>query len=232
MLQQTQVPRVIEKYPIFMRRFPTFDSLAQAPLSDVLAQWSGLGYNRRAKYLHNAAKTIVETYDGRLPDGPETLVQLPGIGPNTAGSIAAFAFNAPVVFIETNIRRVMIAAFFATATRPIHDKEILPIVEATLPRDRSREWYWALMDLGVAIGKRGDNPNRRSAHYVRQSPFEGSDRQVRGAIVRLLSERGAIVAEELPEYTGFPAEQVGRVLDRLAIEEIVAWSNGEVRIVD
>ncbi|MFW5643929.1 MAG: hypothetical protein ACOCYQ_07850, partial [Alkalispirochaeta sp.] len=106
MLQQTQVPRVAEKFPSFVERFPDFRSLAAASLGDVLNAWSGLGYNRRARFLREAAAAVVDRYDGELPSDPDLLKELPGIGANTAGSIAAFAFNRPVVFIETNIRRV------------------------------------------------------------------------------------------------------------------------------
>lgn len=220
MLQQTQVSRVAVKFPPFVQRFPDFATLAAAPLSDVLGMWSGLGYNRRARFLHRSAQTIENEYGGILPDTPEELVTLPGIGPNTAGSIAAFAYNRPVVFIETNIRRVFISAFFPEDAA-VHDRMILPVVEHTLQRHNPREWYWALMDAGVALAQSSVNANRRSVHYARQSTFENSDRQLRGRILRILTERGETCAEELPHYTGFPEDRVTLALTALEREELV-----------
>ena len=221
MLQQTQVSRVEMKFPLFIRRFPDFSSLAAAQLSEVLALWSGLGYNRRARYVHQAARIIETEYGGILPDTPGALVALPGIGPNTAGSIAAFAYNQPVVFIETNIRRVYISAFYPAA-EAVHDRMILPLVEQTLQRKNPREWYWALMDLGAALSRKSENANRRSVHYARQSTFENSDRQLRGRIMRMLTEYGAMCAEEdLPAYTGFPEDRVRRVITALEREKLV-----------
>ncbi|MDA3949409.1 MAG: A/G-specific adenine glycosylase [Spirochaeta sp.] len=220
MLQQTQVSRVAIKFPPFVQRFPDFATLAGSPLSEVLAMWTGLGYNRRARFLHRSAQLIIDEHGGTLPDTPEELVMLPGIGPNTAGSVAAFAYNRPVVFIETNIRRVFISAFFPE-TEAVHDRMILPIVEQTLQRDNPREWYWALMDVGVALARSSGNANRRSVHYARQSAFENSDRQLRGRILRILTERGGMCAEELPEYTGFPEDRVILAVDALEREELV-----------
>ena len=111
MLQQTQVERVTVKYPAFIAAFPDFPSLAGAPLSDVLAVWQGMGYNRRAISLQKCARRVVEEYDTSLPQDPEVLETFPGIGRATAASICAFAFNMPVIFIETNIRRVFIHFF-------------------------------------------------------------------------------------------------------------------------
>ncbi len=187
MLQQTQVPRVMEKYPPFLERFPDFATLASARLADVYALWQGLGYNRRAKYLHEAARRIDADHGGEVPAEREALLALPGVGPNTAGSLLAFCHNRPVVFIETNIRRVFIYFFFP-GSGEVHDRDILPLIEATLDRENPSEWYYALMDYGAALSKWVTNPNRRSRQYVRQSPFENSNRQVRGRILRALGE--------------------------------------------
>ena len=200
MLQQTQVSRVMEKFPAFVKRFPSFEALAAASPGEVIAAWQGLGYNRRALNLHRLANEI----DGQLPRDPQELVKLPGIGPSTAGSIAAFAFNAPVVFIETNIRRVFIHHFFSDQAE-VHDKEILLLVEATLDQERPREWYYALMDYGSFLAKQLPNPNRRSKHYTVQSRFEGSDRQLRGAMVR------ALAADALDEHSLFEQIQCSNV---------------------
>jgi A/G-specific adenine glycosylase len=188
MLQQTQVPRVIPKYREFIRRFPDFRVLARAPLADVLRAWQGLGYNRRALYLKRIAENVVQDYNGKLPRDPDILRTLPGIGTNTAGSIAAFAFNVPALFIETNIRRAFIHYFFPKR-RLVQDATLLPLVQRSLVGQTPREWYSALMDYGAYLGEmlpKTANPNRRSKHYTRQAKFEGSIRQVRGAILKLL----------------------------------------------
>lgn len=222
MLQQTQVPRVIAKFPHFVNHFSDFNALAHAALGDVIAAWDGLGYNRRAKFLHRSARIIVEEYGGVLPSDIGSLQELPGIGPNTAGSIAAFAYNQPVVFIETNIRRVFLTFFFQNIEVPIHDREILPLIEDTLCKENPREWYWALMDLGVVLAKGKTNANRKSVHYTKQSKFEESDRQLRGKILHLLAQRGEVVAEDIPKYTGFSPERVQTVLKRLGEEGLIA----------
>jgi A/G-specific adenine glycosylase len=181
MLQQTQVSRVLEKFPQFIKQFDSFEKLAAARPADVIAAWQGLGYNRRALNLQKLAQAI----DEELPRDPAELVKLPGIGPGTAGSIAAFAFDAPAVFIETNIRRVFIHHFFEDQ-EGVDDKQLLPLVEQALDREQPREWYYALMDYGTHLAKTVPNPNRRSKHHAVQSKFEGSDRQIRGEILRHL----------------------------------------------
>jgi A/G-specific adenine glycosylase len=185
MLQQTQVPRVIAKFTEFVRQFPSFEALAEAPLAEVLRAWSGLGYNRRAKFLWQAAGLIVRNYGGELPRASVDLIVLPGIGTNTAGALLAYAYNQPVVFIETNIRTVFIHHFFADATDGVHDRDIADLVAATLP-DNPREWYWALMDYGTHLKQTVGNLSRASAHYTVQSRFEGSRRQIRGQVLKQL----------------------------------------------
>jgi A/G-specific adenine glycosylase len=190
MLQQTQVERVKIKFPEFIALFPDFASLAAAPLDKVLSVWQGMGYNRRAIALQKCAIRVMNEYGGILPADIDILATFPGIGRATASSIAAFAFNLPVVFIETNIRRVFIHFFFS-GTDTVSDADLLPIIGKSLYKENPRVWYWALMDLGSALKKKVPNPNRRSVHYSKQSPFEGSDRKIRGIIIRmLLSEPG------------------------------------------
>ncbi len=174
MLQQTQVERVTLKFPEFIETFPDFTALAAATLAEVLAVWQGMGYNRRAVALQKCAVRVMTGYDGVLPADVDQLAAFPGIGRATASSIAAFGFNMPVIFIETNIRRVFIHFFFS-GSETVNDSEILPLVERALYRANPRVWYWALMDLGSALKKTVSNPNRRSAHYTRQSSFEGSE---------------------------------------------------------
>lgn len=230
MLQQTQVSRVTEKYRSFIASFPTLKDLAAAQFADVLAAWRGLGYNRRARYLHQAARRIVEEYGGIVPESPDELRTLPGIGVNTAGSIAAFAFNRPVVFIETNIRRVFLTAFFSDRNETVHDREILPLIRATLPKDNPREWYWALMDLGVFMAKRYGNANVRSAHYTRQAPFENSDRQLRGRILRIVGDAPGVTVAEMPRRTGFTVERVEAMLSALEREGMVTRDGDAVYV--
>ncbi len=205
MLQQTQVSRVVPKFESFMRKFPDFESLAHAPLRDVLTQWQGLGYNRRAVQLKKLAEMIVTNGDihgeGTLPRTKSALMELPGIGPNTAGSVMAFAYNIPQAFIETNIRSVFIHFFFKKMRRKIHDDEILKLVETSLLKIssagkitgkkivNSREWFYALMDYGSYLKSSCPNPSRKSKHHVRQSPFEGSHRQLRARILRSIIEK-------------------------------------------
>lgn len=188
MLQQTQVSRVIVKYPSFMSAFPTFQSLADADTQTLLSAWQGMGYNRRALYLRSAAHIIVETYGGIMPQDVTLLDSLPGIGYATACSIVAFAYNLPVSFIETNIRRVYIHHFFKDAIQ-VDDKDILKLVSETVSKDNPREWYWALMDYGAYLAKREDNPNKKSRHYTKQKKFEGSVREVRGGILKILLKK-------------------------------------------
>jgi A/G-specific adenine glycosylase len=185
MLQQTQASRVIPKYQDFLKRFPTVQSLAQAPLAKVLVAWSGLGYNRRAKYLHQAAQTLVSRVG---PWKQEDLVGCKGVGVNTAAAVCVYAYNQPLVFIETNIRTVFIHHFFQDK-EGVADKEILPLVEEALDREHPREWYWALMDYGVHLKATVGNTARSSKHYAKQSTFEGSKRQVRGQVLRLLGNQ-------------------------------------------
>lgn len=229
MLQQTQVERVRAKYPPFIQAFPDFASLAAARTEDLLAAWQGMGYNRRALSLRKAAQTVTETCGGALPHTVEGLSSLPGIGPATAASIAAFAFNAPTVFIETNVRRVMIHFFFR-GRADVTDAEILPLVAMTLDRDRPREFYWGIMDYGTMLKKRYPNPNRRSASYTKQTKFEGSDRQIRGRMLRiLLAKRGCDPCSLFGE-AGVDPERGGAILKKLVAEGFVAEEEGVYRL--
>lgn len=193
MLQQTQVDRVRPKYREFMNTFPKESYLAEADLGTVLKYWQGLGYNRRAKYLWEATKQVVELE--YFPQSVEELKQLPGVGPYTAGAIAAFAYNKPIVLIETNVRTVFLHHFFPDEIG-VDDTQLLPLIEQTLDKEHPREWYWALMDYGSHLKSTAGNANIRSKQYVRQSKFAGSKRQTRGAILRTLA-KGARTKEEL-----------------------------------
>ncbi len=208
MLQQTQVERVIPFYKKFIKQFPTAKRLADAPLSEVLKAWQGLGYNRRAKMLHAAAKQLanirgvhVLSYRTKREHTGVRLVEklvgelekLSGVGPYTARAVAAFAFNQDVVVVETNIRTAVIHHFFAgnaSIYGSVSDAQIQGILERALPKGKSREWYSALMDYGAHLKRSGVSHNARSRTYAKQSRFAGSLREARGTIVRELA-RGA-----------------------------------------
>lgn len=217
MLQQTQVPRVQVKFPEFMARFPSLKALADATVADVLSVWQGMGYNRRAMYLRLIAQELVKTYKGELPKSVELVDALPGIGPATAAAILAYTYNMPTVFIETNIRRVFIHHFFEDGT-DIADAELYPVVEAAVDSSNPRHWYYALMDYGTFLAKTVPNPNRRSKHYTVQSKFEGSDRQVRGKIIKLLVAGKIVEKEELFNQLNVEADKVERIIADLENE--------------
>jgi A/G-specific adenine glycosylase len=223
MLQQTQVSRVLIKFPEFLKAFPNFKSLASASNSVVLKKWQGMGYNRRALYLKRSAEIVVKNYSGRLPEDPEVLETFPGIGKATASSIAVFSWNRPLVFIETNIRRVFIHHFF-NDKKEVSDKEILPLVEKTLDKQNPREWYYALMDYGSYLAKVTENPNRKSKHYAKQSKFEGSDRQIRSQILRSLLEEGVL------SHFNVEPLRLKRVLNSMLKEGFIKESNGKYKI--
>jgi A/G-specific adenine glycosylase len=229
MLQQTQVERVQPKYEAFLARFPTIESLAQASLAEVLGQWQGLGYNRRGMMLQRAAETIVNQYAGTIPDDPVLLAQLPGIGPYTAGAITAFAFGHPTPVIETNIRSVFIHFFFPNVTA-VNDREILSLVELTMDRNNIRDWYNALMDYGVMLKKTTPNPSRRSRSHSRQSPFRGSNREIRGEILRLLLATPGLTAGEIAQRSGKDEERVVTILT-LLVSEGLLQKQAEVYLV-
>lgn len=220
MLQQTQVERVLGKYKQFLSAFPDFASLALAPLRDVLSVWQGMGYNRRAIALKCIAVEVTTYYNGILPSSEELLLRLPGIGKATASSIAAFAFNKPSVFIETNIRRVFIHFFFNDREN-IRDADILPIVEKTLDTANPREWYYALMDYGSLLKKTIQNPNRKSTHYKRQESFEGSRRQLRGKMLREILSNPSVTESSLVKQTRQSPETISEVLRQLQKEGFI-----------
>jgi A/G-specific adenine glycosylase len=229
MLQQTQVERVNEKFILFVDRFPDVASLARATLKEVLEVWQGLGYNRRAISLIKLAGIIVSEYHGQLPADAEELVKLPGIGRSTAGCFLAFAFRMPSVFIETNIRRVFIHHFFQDRV-DVHDNEIMPLVEVTLDRKNPRDWYYALMDYGSQLKKEMENPNKKSAHYTRQRPFEGSDRKIRGAILKVLMVKTSMTEEAIIIAVGSEKERVKKILTDLVKEGFIVKTGKTYRI--
>ena len=196
MLQQTQVERVRVKFAEFMYRFPSIEDLAAASLSDVLAVWQGLGYNRRAKFLHDAAKAVVR--DG-VPSSLDSLTALPGVGKNTAGAIMNYVYDVATPFIETNIRTVYFHHFFPYGSE-ITDKQLEKVVAETLDRESPRAWFYALMDYGTYLKRQGSGKLDVSRHYKKQSPLKGSVREVRGELVRILTKAPASRAELIRRF--------------------------------
>lgn len=244
MLQQTQVARVEARWDDWLRRFPTVEALAAADDADVLAAWQGMGYNRRALALHRAAVAVVERHGGQFPRDRAALLDLPGVGPSTAAGILAFAFDEAGVYLETNVRAVFIHELFppqadgpadglaaggapatdgdpAAGAAPapaatVSDKELLPLVAAACPPSGAdvRGWYYALLDYGAWLKKTVPNPTRRSKSYTRQSRFEGSFRQKRAEVVRILlaaREQGvALTTERVAALLGQEERASGR----------------------
>ncbi|QJU09492.1 A/G-specific adenine glycosylase [Candidatus Saccharibacteria bacterium oral taxon 488] len=215
MLQQTQVARVLAKFTEFTTEFPDIESLAAAELTEVLRAWQGLGYNRRARYLHQTARAIA---GGALAATLHDLVQLPGIGVNTAGAIMNYTYQVPTPFIETNIRTVYLNHFFVDQTA-VADRDILPIVEQTMDQANPRQWFWALMDYGSELKSQGKGKLSTSRHYTKQSQFTGSLRQMRGEILRRYVD-GQSLAEITAELQDDP--RFAAALDGLRRDGLIA----------
>jgi A/G-specific adenine glycosylase len=194
MLQQTQTQRIAKRFPAFLRKFPSWKALAEAPTAEVLGEWQGLGYNRRALSLQRTAQVVWREYRGKLPEDRNALLCLPGVGPYTAGALRIFSFNLPDAIIETNIRALFLYLFFPGKTA-ISDKEILPLIEDTCDRGNPREWFYALMDYGSALKESVRKVHHASSHHRPQTPFRGSARQLRGALLRILTDAGRPLSE-------------------------------------
>lgn len=229
MLQQTQVTRVIPYFEEWMERFPAPDALAAAPLEAVLRTWQGLGYNRRAIALVRAAEAIAAEHDGEVPSDREALLSLPGVGPATAAGVRAFAFREPDLYLETNVRAVFLHEFFADA-EGVPDTALLPLLEQTLDRDDPRTWYWALLDYGAHLKRTLPNPSRRSRHHTRQSPFEGSHRQLRARLLRTVMEMPDSTIDELAAGFGEDPVRAGQALAELVDEGFLAEERGRYRV--
>ena len=238
MLQQTQVARVIAPWERFMASFPTPAACAAAPLASVVRHWEGLGFHRRAKFLHDAAKAMVERHGGKVPADPDALRALPGIGPYTANAVASFAFGAPVGVLDTNVGRVLARA---VANRPLTTKEAQAMADALVPPSDSARFNQALLDLGAqfcASSPRcetcpvrricrwqrdgGDDPAPRSAGVSKkQSPFAGSDRQIRGRLLATLREKSVGFAALCAAAQSDDVERIRRCLDGLESDGLV-----------
>jgi A/G-specific adenine glycosylase len=229
MLQQTQVERVKTKYAAFLKSCPTLRSLASASQTDVIAAWLGLGYNRRARNLLLCAREVMERHGGKIPRTETELLALPGIGQSTAGAVLAFAFGLPSVFIETNIRSAFIHFFFSRKQK-VSDREIIPLLEATVDRNNPREWYYALFDYGVHLKIRDPAIGTRSSHFKKQSPFKGSRREVRGAILKLLAAEKSMTGAAIAKRLGKERELTTGVLEELCRDGLLEKQAGRYAI--
>ena len=250
MLQQTQASRIAARFPGFMARFPSVEALAGAPASDLLAEWSGLGYNRRALSLQRTAAAIAR--DG-WPDTVDGLERLPGIGPYTARAVASLAFGAPVGVVDTNVRRWLVRRL-AVTDAPMALQRAADALATAAADGRAADWTHATMEFGASVCRSRDPrceacpiadgcPSRGAALTVpvaRQAPLLGSDRACRGAVVRLLAQlRGDGLAEAAlrrlvaDEANVGPALNDGRwtkVLGALERDGLIHRAGGVVRL--
>ena len=199
MLQQTQAIRVVAYYEKFIKRFPTINELAIAKNPEVLKIWSGLGFNNRAIRLKEIAKTIVTDFRGNFPQQQDDLIELKGIGSYTAAAIMAFAFNKKAAVIDTNIRRVLIHELHLNQN--ISPKRISEIALSVIPKGKSRIWHNALMDYGALAASAKQTKIKSKS---KQSPFKGSEREVRGKILKLLLEQSKLSRTEIAEIIPHP----------------------------
>ncbi|MFC1948119.1 A/G-specific adenine glycosylase [Chloroflexota bacterium] len=227
MLQQTQTSRVVEKYIEFISDFPDVFQLARSPFREVLRIWQGLGYNRRALALHKTAGEVVDRYHGWVPDDPALLSQLPGVGEYTTAAMMAIAFNKPAVVIDTNIRTVYLYFFFRE-TETVGKSDIVPLIEATLDRNSPREWYYALFDYGLMLKR--EKKDLETGKRRKQSTFRGSDRELRGNILRLLLDTEVMTEDQLLARLLSDEDRVRRIVSQLYEEGLLDRNDGVVRI--
>lgn len=225
MLQQTQVDRVIPKFNAFIAAFKDEQTLANASLAEVLRLWQGLGYNRRAKFLHEAAKRISEL--GYFPEDEQELLALPGVGINTAGAIGAYAFNRPTLYIETNVRTVYFHHFFEDGD-PVDDSQIKELLEQTIDTEHPREFYWAIMDYGSYLKRSGAGRITQSKHYKKQSALKGSVREIRGQIIKQLTLAPATL-DELKAAVDLD-DRFEPALNGLTKDGLVAFTSGVIHL--
>jgi A/G-specific adenine glycosylase len=199
MLQQTQVSRVELKFSLWMKAYPTLSKLSQASLTDVLKLWQGLGYQRRAKALYDLAQSIKA-----IPKAYDELVRLKGIGPYTASAVCAFAYDIfPAHLLETNIRTALIESFHQGESE-VHDGMLYDDLSRltkhrSVQKVGSRTWYYALMDYGAYLKTQRISHNAKSAHYAKQSPYEGSTRQLRAKVLFAITHKKKLPLDERTE---------------------------------
>lgn len=236
MLQQTQVARVIPKWQAFMAAFPTPAACAAVPLGDVLRLWQGLGYPRRARNLQATAAVVVAEHGGAMPSTLAQLLALPGIGPYTARAVLAFADEADVAVVDTNIARV----YARHSGRRLTAREVQAAADASLVAGESWGWNQALMDLGATVciaraprcaecplrpgcAWRGEGPDPATGSAGvsgRQSRFDGSDRQARGRLLAALG-RGSVPAADAAAAMAVDADRAARLVAALESEGLI-----------
>ncbi|MCE1189853.1 MAG: Fe-S cluster assembly protein HesB, partial [Ignavibacteria bacterium] len=216
MLQQTQYRRVIPYYYQFLCTYPDIYSLANANAADLLRLWSGLGYNSRALRLQQSARIILEKYNGVIPAEYKFLIDLPGVGDYIASAILAFAFNIPEAVIDINIKRVFIHEF--QLPTGISYKRLKEFAARFVPGGRSSEWHNALMDYGASLPAA---TRKSSAPAAVQKPFEGSVRQLRGKIVKLLITVPQLTGADMHQY--FQDPRLDDILEKMVNEQLVQY---------
>lgn len=248
MLQQTQTSRVLGPWKVFLERFPTPTSCADSPLSGVLTLWTGLGYPRRAKALHAAARMIRDEFSGEVPRSVIDLKRLPGVGDYTAHAVASFAFAEPVAVLDTNVGRVLARAL---ANRSLRHREASTLAAHLVPRRGSSAFNQAMLDLGAQFcratprcdacpvskhcawhNEGGEDPAPFSAGVSRaQSAFLGSNRQLRGQVLRALG-RGPCSLDELDVQVDALGARRDEVLQGLIDDGLVSRRGSSVALAD
>ncbi len=241
MLQQTQVDRVRTKYDEFLKRFPTVQVLASASLGEVLKIWSGLGYNRRAKYLHECAKKILEEYGGKFPNNFAELIKLPGIGISTAGALLAFSFGHETPMIDTNIRRILTRTFFNFEAQLPSDKALYAFAQTLIPKGKGREWNYAMLDLGATLcTARNHSPecplmklHGKVGDFVYKKPqkkFKDSRRFYRGQILKIFTQKQGATTLELQSLTKLEKELLNEILKDLLKEKLLKKTGTKIML--
>lgn len=228
MLQQTQVSRVIPKYENWLQVFPTVEILAKATVSEVLKQWMGLGYNRRALYLQNTAREVVKR--GMWPQTETELLTLPGIGKYTANALLCFAFLEQVAVVDTNVRKVILVEILKDTKNTVGEKEIEDIARKIVPKNQAYMWNQALMDYASSVLKHQRIP------IPKQSRFKGSDRYYRAKILKLLLDKKTLTLGELgmllrEDYSANLDEWLENLLKRMQKDGLITIKNGKLTIV-
>ena len=246
MLQQTQAARVEPIFEAFIARFPNVGTLAEASRADVLRAWAGLGYNRRGVALHEAARDVVREHGGRVPKDGDALRRLPGVGPYTAAAVASIGYDEPVAAVDTNVRRITARVIHGVEWDEVASDRLARDAQAWLDPSAPGDWNQALMDLGRVFCRPtprcGDCPLESHCRFRavgrtarpsgrRQSPFEGSTRQVRGSVVEALRTQRSASAEALAERTGHPARAIVIASDSLVRDGILERTrSGRLRL--
>lgn len=229
MLQQTQVSRVVDTYCAFIKQYPTVFDLARASTADILRLWKGMGYNRRAVYLHRLAIEIVTTYKNKFPISEQQLTKLPGVGKYTARALLVFAYKKDVAMVDTNIRKIITHFFYSGKLQ--REKIIQHAADMLVPKGKSWEWHQALMDYGTL--ELGNMVEKKQRNKRAGAPFKDTDRYFRGRMMDILRER-TILETELIQTMALTYDKseafAKKILDSLVADGLAAKSNGSVKL--